>query len=97
MTPEERAAREGPDDVVHVLLPNMAYACGGNILTKNGSSVCGVGGWTKVTCADCRAYGYDYLRAIQTWMQGHGDHPDDPQLVAPEHHTVAASEEAALW
>lgn len=62
--------REGDADARHVLMPNMAYACGGNILTKRGVFTVGVSDWAKVTCPDCRAHGEAELRADIRAMQG---------------------------
>lgn len=83
MTREERDQREGPD-VVHVLMPNMGYACGGNILTVNGTSQCGISDWDAITCEACRSWGPNYLVAMQMWMQGHGPHPGREPELLPE-------------
>jgi hypothetical protein len=85
------------DGITHVLLPNMSYACGGNILTKVGASRCGPGGWSLITCPDCRAFGQDYLAAVVRWMQGHGPHPDEIQAPAPEHHAVLVGDQLDLF
>ena len=61
--------REG-DDATHVLMPNMAYACGGNILTKRGHFTVGIMTWEAVTCAACREHGEATLRAEMRAMQG---------------------------
>lgn len=58
------------DDTTHVLMPNMAYACGGNILTKRGHFTVGITTWEAVTCADCRTEGEPALRAECRAMQG---------------------------
>lgn len=92
MTPEERAARPGDPDAVHVLMPHMGYACGGNILTKAGRSVCGPWDWDQVTCPDCRAPGQDALLRALHRMQGH----DWPPIAAPAHAAVPATEQEAL-
>lgn len=78
-------------------MPNMGYACTGNILTKNGSFTCGANDWGKVTCDECRAFGQDYLIAWQRFMQGHGEHPDKVVQPAPEHHLVEVGEQMDLF
>lgn len=95
MTPKERAAREGDPAAVHVLLPNMSYACGGNILTKAGTSRCGAWKWDEITCPDCRAHGQEPLQR-EVYRQQGLEWPGDV-LPAPDPHAVAASEEVALW
>lgn len=62
--------REGSADVRHVLMPNMAYACGGNILTKRGSFAVGINEWSAITCPECQAHGEETLRAEMRAMQG---------------------------
>ena len=63
--------REGNPDLTHVLMPNMAYTCGGSILTKRGTFVVGVGGtWDRVTCPDCRAVGLEQIQAEIAAQQG---------------------------
>ena len=62
--------REGSADIRHVLMPNMAYACGGSILTKRGHFTVGITTWDAVTCEECRAHGEDSLRAEMRAMQG---------------------------
>jgi hypothetical protein len=64
--------REGADNNVHVLMPDMSYACGGSILTKRGGFRVGVAGdnWGKVTCRTCRSFGRDALRDESRAMQG---------------------------
>lgn len=57
-------------EVTHVLMPNMAYACGGSILTKRGHFTVGITTWDAVTCDDCRTTGEDVLRAEIRAMQG---------------------------
>ena len=81
----------------HVLLPNMSYACGGSILTKDGGFTVGVGAgqWDDVTCPECRGYGRDYLAAVCRYQQGIGEHPD--ALAVPDHHAVPETEAVALW
>ncbi len=55
----------------HVLMPNMAYACGGSILTKQGGFVVGASGdFTLVGCPECRDLGQDALLAEQAAQQG---------------------------
>jgi hypothetical protein len=51
-------------DLVHVLMPCMAFACGRSILTDGGSFIVGPSqGWERVDCADCLAIGRDELAA----------------------------------
>lgn len=59
-----------PNHGRHVLLPNMAYACGGNILSKAGGFVVGPRPWDQVTCPECRAFGHEVLSAECDRMQG---------------------------
>lgn len=64
---DDREPSTGP----HVLMPNMAYACGGNPLTKQGGFMfLGLDNFAEVGCADCRAVGRDALFAEQRAMQG---------------------------
>lgn len=65
---DDREITAGP----HVLLPNMAYACGGSIQTKQGGFVVGAAGdnWARVGCPDCRAIGQDTILAEQQAQQG---------------------------
>lgn len=62
--------REGTGDVTHVLMPNMAYACGGSILTKAGHFTVGPHLWDAVTCPGCRQQGHDALAAECREQQG---------------------------
>lgn len=62
--------REGDPESVHVLMPSMAYACGGSILTKRGHFTVGASEWSRVTCPDCRALGRDGLIEEQRAQQG---------------------------
>lgn len=60
---------------VHVLMPNMAYACGLTVLdfpAGQGRFVVGAGEdrWDDVTCPECRAPGRDALLADSRRMQG---------------------------
>ena len=64
-------SREGDPTLTHVLMPNMAYWCGGSILTKAGTFVVGVGGnWGQVTCPECRAGGKETIQAEIAAQQG---------------------------
>lgn len=72
----EMDEREGAD-VVHVLLPNMSYACGGNILTKRGTSRCGTTDWDRITCPDCLAFGHEVLTEAVCRMQGREPRRDE--------------------
>lgn len=62
--------REGDEHAVHVLLPDMSYACGGSILTKRGHFTVGAHRWDEVTCPDCRVHGQDVLLEESRAMQG---------------------------
>jgi len=63
--------REGDPNVTHVLMPNMAYWCGGSILTKRGHFVVGVAGnWERVTCPECREAGPEVIQAEIAAQQG---------------------------
>lgn len=62
--------RTGPADVTHVLMPNMAYTCGGNILTVHGHVQVGVRDWSLVTCAECQAIGEQTIRDECRAQQG---------------------------
>lgn len=62
--------REGDSSTVHVLMPNMAYACGGNILSKAGHFTCGAADWDFVTCPGCRAVGRDAVSVEVGRQQG---------------------------
>lgn len=64
---DDREQTTGP----HVLLPNMAYACGGNILTKTGGFMfLGADNFAEIGCADCAAIGHDALLTEQRAQQG---------------------------
>ena len=66
---DQREPASGP----HVLLPNMAYACGGSILTKQGSFTfltTAENFDSQVGCPDCHAIGYDALLNEQRTQQG---------------------------
>lgn len=56
-------------DVVHVMMPNMRYACGGCICGCSGPRghfVLGTFEWEKVTCPECLALGREALHeAVQ--------------------------------
>lgn len=68
---EPADAREGDPSLTHVLMPNMAYWCGGSILTKAGTFVVGIGGnWGQVTCPECRAGGKDAIQVEIAAQQG---------------------------
>lgn len=43
-------------DLHHILMPNMAWACGGSIATKGGH-IEFLSGWDNVTCPDCLSEG----------------------------------------
>jgi len=58
------------DEPIHVV-PNMAYGCGGSILTKQGGFVVGAAGdFDRVGCPDCRAIGQAALLEEQAAQQG---------------------------
>ncbi|MCX6399246.1 MAG: hypothetical protein NTX33_04845 [Propionibacteriales bacterium] len=56
-------------DLNHVLMPNMAWACGGNIVTKGGH-IRFLDKWDEVTCPECIAEGVDSIRARTRRQQG---------------------------
>lgn len=87
--------RPGDPNVVHVLLPNMRYACWETILTTAGRFEVGAHNWDAITCPGCRQHGRDYLIALSMWMQGHGPHPDE--MPAPLHHEVLIGEQMGLF
>ena len=53
----------GTADHTHVLMPSMAYACGGDIVSVGGHFQIGIKKWAKITCPKCRACDPDELRA----------------------------------
>ncbi len=59
---------ESSDQIVHVVMPNMAYACGGSIL-DGGRIVIGPSRWAEVTCLDCLGCGQAALAAECQRMQ----------------------------
>lgn len=64
---DDREPATGP----HVLLPDMSYACGGNILTKAGGFMfLGADNFAAVGCGECRTIGPAELLATQRAMQG---------------------------
>ena len=72
MDAEAREARTGLDCDVHVLMPTMAYACDGSILTKKGKSVFGaLTDWDEVTCEACSAIGQEVIWREAKRQQGH--------------------------
>lgn len=72
MDEREREARSGQDSDVHVLMPTMAYACDGSILTKKGKSVfSALTQWDEVTCEACRAIGQEAIWREAKRSQGH--------------------------
>lgn len=66
----ELDGREGDARLTHVLMPNMAYACGGNILSKAGRFQVGVHDWPAITCPACREAGRPALEHEIRAMQG---------------------------
>lgn len=64
--------RAGSEAATHVLMPNMAYACGGNILTKKGRFRVGANGdnWLSITCPDCLAFGQESITRESRRQQG---------------------------
>lgn len=62
--------REGSPEHRHVLMPNMAYACGGSILTKRGGFTVGTSLWQRVTCPVCRGLGRAFLATECKRQQG---------------------------
>ena len=64
---DDREPTPGP----HALLPNMAYGCGGSIITKQGGFIVGAAGdFDRVGCPECRAIGQEALLAEQAAQQG---------------------------
>lgn len=64
---DEREQVDGP----HVLLPNMSYACGGNVLTKTGGFMfLGLTNFAEIGCPTCRTIGHDALLTEQRAQQG---------------------------
>lgn len=59
-------------DLRHILMPNMAWACGGDIVTKGGH-IEFLNGWDKVTCPDCIALGRDSISKRTQAQQGRED------------------------
>lgn len=57
------------DCTTHILMPNMAWACGGSIITKGGHI-----GWLhtydKVTCPDCLSEGFQETQRRQRAQLG---------------------------
>lgn len=64
------AQSDGTADLVHVLMPCMAYACGEDIVTVGGHFQVGIVSWRKVTCRACRAFDPEDLRATMRIQQG---------------------------
>ena len=59
-----------PDPHCHVLMPCMAYACGGDVL-QGGTFVLGPSReWDKVTCPECLGLGREALREECQRQQG---------------------------
>ncbi|WP_182379811.1 hypothetical protein [Nocardioides sp. WS12] len=56
-------------DLNHILMPNMAWACGGNIVTKGGH-IKFLNKWDEVTCPECIAEGRDAISARTRRQQG---------------------------
>lgn len=64
---DEREQCPGP----HVLLPNMSYACGGDITAKTGGFMfIGPDNYSEVGCPDCSAIGHQELRLAVRRIQG---------------------------
>ena len=64
---DDREPAAGP----HVLMPNMGYACGGSILTKQGGFMfLGPDNWHEVGCPECRGLGHAELLEEQHAQQG---------------------------
>lgn len=55
----------GCDHLWHVVMPNMAYACGQDILDPAGHGIIGpsLDRWERVTCPECLAPGREALAA----------------------------------
>lgn len=70
--PIPKIDRSGSDADVHVLMPTMAYACGGSILTTKGRSVfSAITEWDAVTCNGCRELGQELIWRSARHSQGH--------------------------
>lgn len=71
-TTQEALFTVGPtSNLTHVLMPCMAYACGGDIVTKGGHFVFDpVGERGKVDCPECRALDPDALVVEMRRQQG---------------------------
>lgn len=72
MTSEQLALDLGLEpeaEQTHVLMPNMAWACGGSILTKGGH-IAFLSNWADVDCPACLAEGYDSIRTRTYLQQG---------------------------
>lgn len=70
---QPRPAPVPGDDLTHVLMPCMGYACGESILTVRGHFVMGVyleKDWDAIDCPQCRACGRDEIRAEMGRQQG---------------------------
>jgi hypothetical protein len=60
---------EPRSELTHVLQPNMAWACGGNIVTKGGH-IGWLHEWETITCPECLAFDREELAAESAAMQG---------------------------
>lgn len=56
--------------VTHVLMPNMAYACGRNMLDHGGRFQTGINDWPAITCPECSTLDPDELRTEIRAQQG---------------------------
>jgi len=61
-------------DTFHVLMPNMGFACGRDVLAEpkrlHRMVIGGWGkGWSKVNCPECRAFGPEALAEQSRKMQ----------------------------
>jgi len=63
-------------DLHHILTPNMAWACGGNIVTQGGH-IEFLNCWHLVTCPDCLAEGRESISERTQRQQGRGDYAQE--------------------
>lgn len=84
--------RTGQDTDIHVLMPSMSYACGGNILTAKGRSVFSAATeWDAVSCAACREQGQERIWRASKAQQGHD--PDSCHCASCRHGRVLFGDE----
>lgn len=69
VAPPRRTDRRPDSDLTHILMPCMAWACGGDIVTKGGH-IAFLDQLDRVTCPDCLALDPEELRSEQRRQQG---------------------------